>query len=84
MLWLGFQGRRKIAALEERLEKIEEAFRVLDVEMTNQVDRLAGIAKRFSGRKGGRPPGQPNGEADAPASEDGVPTTGMLFSRHVL
>lgn len=58
MLWLGIQGRKKLAdlersvdALEESVHKLSQAFGSLDLEMTNQVDKLAGIAKRFTGRK---------------------------------
>ena len=86
MFWLGPLGRRKIgkldaqvAALNERLDKLHEEFRMLDLEMTNQVDRLAGIAKRFTGRKGGRPR-ETNGEADAEAEGNAQ----LGFSRHVL
>jgi hypothetical protein len=83
MLWLGVSGRRKIADLEERLERVEKAFRTLDLDVTNQIDRLTGLAKRYTGRLGGRPPAKQDGEAP-PQSEDGLPTTGALFSRHVL
>ena len=56
MLWLGVLGRRKIAALEERQERLEQLVRQYDGEVTDAIDRLEGIAKRFTGRKGGRPP----------------------------
>ena len=56
MLWLGLAGRRKIAALEERQELLEKLVRQYDGEVTDAIDRLEGIAKRFTGRKGGRPP----------------------------
>lgn len=91
MLWLGLTGRRKIASLEaeltalrEQFEKLGKAFEALDLEMSSHVDRLQGIAKRFSGRKGGRPPAaQPNGEAEGDAdSHDPAPVGG--FNRHVL
>lgn len=89
MLWLGLRGRAKIAALEasigqlqEGLEKLRKDFGTLDVEMTDHLDRLTGIAKRFTGRKGGRPPANPNddanGEAEAPVQH------GLGFTRHVL
>lgn len=92
MLWLGVLGRRKIAALEARIEgfesalqKLHEDFRALDLEMTNQVDRLAGIAKRFTGRKGGRPPNPPEAPAEADADAESHPlATPNGFNRHVL
>ena len=59
MLWLGLQGRKALAELDERIDRLERSFRDLDGEMTNHVDRWEGIAKRFSGRKGGRPPAAP-------------------------
>lgn len=63
MLWLGIKGRVKLQALEERCERLERQFRDLDGEVTGHLDRLEGIAKRFTGRKGGRPPAEPQ-EAD--------------------
>jgi len=87
MLWLGLRGRTKIAALEARIEgfeqlveKLQKDFRALDVEMTDQVDRLAGIAKRFTGRKGGRPKDPPP-EGDSDAEPEPAAPTGF-FSRH--
>jgi hypothetical protein len=86
MLWLGVQGRKKIAALEEllgileqRLEQLEKAFQALDLEMTDRVDRLNGIAKRIQGRRGGRPPADGDSNAEGPQPE--FPNG---FSRHVL
>jgi hypothetical protein len=92
MLWLGLTGRRKIASLEaelsalkDDLQKLGQAFRTLDLEMSSHLDRLNGIAKRFSGRKGGRPPAaQPNGEAEGDAEPDAVPAGPLGFNRHVL
>lgn len=86
MLWLGIRGRRAIAALQasvdeqdKRHEELLKAFRSLELDMTNQVDRLVGVAKRMQGRRGGRPPDQPaNGEAEPEAQ------TSLGFSRHVL
>lgn len=88
-MWLGIFGRRKLAALEEllgilekRLDETQKAFNALDLEMTDRVDRLNGIAKRIQGRRGGRPPAQENGDAkseDSPTEE--IP---LGFSRHVL
>jgi len=87
MLWLGVLGRRKIASLEAAMdeqhkahEQLLQAFRTLEIEMSNQVDRLVGVAKRMQGRRGGRPPGQSNGEAE-PESE-ALPFPGGIFSRH--
>lgn len=82
MLWLGLRGRVKIAALEERVDKLEEAFRSLDLEMTGHVDRLAGLAKRIQGRRGGRPPAS-NGKEQSDADAESELPTGE-FSRHVL
>lgn len=90
MFWLGIQGRKKIADLErslgvmeKRLHEVEQAFGALDLEMTDKVDRLNGIAKRMQGRRagplGGRPPAEKNGDAEA---ENG-PTEHTFFSRHV-
>jgi hypothetical protein len=86
MLWLGVQGRKKIAALEElvgilekRLEQLEKAFQTLDLEMTDRVDRLNGIAKRIQGRRGGRPPA--DGDSNAEEAPAALPNG---FSRHVL
>lgn len=89
-MWLGILGRKKIsaleaqvAALEEQLGKLAQDFRTLDLEMTANVDRLTGIAKRIQGRQGGRPPSKPNGEAEGdPKDEFAIPNTG--FTRHVL
>lgn len=86
MFWLGLRGRRAIAALQasveeqdKRHEELLKAFRSLELDMTNQVDRLVGVAKRMQGRRGGRPPGEsPNGEAEA------EPQGSLGFSRHVL
>jgi len=77
MIWLGVRGRAKISALEERMDKLEQDFRSLDVEMTDQVDRLTGLAKRIQGRKGGRPPNRPAEEDVEPEAER------PGFSRHV-
>ncbi len=41
--------------LEMRLEQMEREWRAVDLEVTNALDKFAGIAKRFTGRKGGRP-----------------------------
>ena len=60
MLWLGILGRRKLAGLDERQERLESAFRMLQLEMTDALDKMDGIARRFTGRKGGRPPSQPS------------------------
>lgn len=91
-MWLGLLGRRKIAALEAQVAELEKAlhdlaqdFRTLDVEMTANVDRLTGLAKRMQGRKGGRPPAQPqpNGAAEGDSEpESAIGPHG--FSRHVL
>ena len=91
MLWLGLTGRRKIssldaeiARLDEKLDRLAEDFRTLDLEMTSHLDRLNGIAKRITGRKGGRPPSaQPNGHAEGNSEPDdgtAIPPTG--FTRH--
>lgn len=86
-MWLGLAGRVKIGALEARcaaleaaLDKMHADFRALDLEMTSQVDRLAGLAKRYSGRLGGRPPNKP----DEKTVEGGDEATLQAFSRHVL
>lgn len=88
-MWLGLSGRTKIAALEEllailekRLQELEKAFQALDLEMTDRVDRLNGLAKRIQGRKGGRPPNPPpDGQGDAETPDEPLPNG---FSRHVL
>jgi hypothetical protein len=87
MLWLGLRGRKAIAdlnarleATEEALHKLQQSFTALDLDMTSQVDRLAGIAKRIQGRRGGRPPGEKNGDSEPEAE---LPL-GNGFSRHVL
>jgi hypothetical protein len=79
MLWLGLRGRVKIEALEKRCEELEQGFRALELEMTNAVDRLHGLAKRMQGRRGGRPP---NGEAKGDAEPDSPETPHGFFSRH--
>jgi hypothetical protein len=86
MLWLGLRGRAAIAKLNDelgvvhkRLDELQKAFESLDLEMTDKVDRLNGIAKRIQGRRGGRPPGDANGEA-----ETGEAPSQLGFSRHVL
>jgi len=79
MLWLGLAGRVKIGALEARMEALERSVKQYDAEVTDAIDKLSGIAKRFTGRKGGRPPREANGEAEETESAD---TKG--FSRHVL
>lgn len=75
MFWLGLAGRAKIGSLEARMEHLETMVKQFDQETTDAIDRLSGIAKRFTGRKGGRPP--KNAEEGA---EDGE----APFSRHVL
>jgi len=86
MLWLGLRGRKLIGdlkdelrVLDQRLNETQKAFNALDLEMTNQVDRLNGIAKRIQGRRGGRPPAEQNGNSE---SEDAPAQLG--FTRHVL
>ncbi len=54
-MWLGIFARRKLELLELRLDRIEREWRETDLEVTNALDKMAGIAKRFTGRKGGRP-----------------------------
>jgi len=79
MFWLGLRGRQKIAALEARMDLLDKQVKVYDQEVSDAIDRLAGIAKRFTGRKGGRPPNASNGETgetESPAQDS--------FSRHVL
>jgi len=77
MMWLGLAGRVKIGALEARMEALERQVKQYDSEVTDAIDKLSGIAKRFTGRKGGRPPNASNAEAEEtePAQQ---------FSRHVL
>jgi hypothetical protein len=58
--------------LELGMKRLEDQFRSLDLEMTDALDKLTGIAKRFSGRKGGRPPNE------EPEQKPEVP-----FNRHV-
>jgi TolA-binding protein len=89
VLWLGVEGRKKISALEMQLaalqdqfEKLHQDFRTLDLEVTGHVDKLTGIAKRFTGRKGGRPPAAPEANGDAEGDSESRPPSG--FSRHVL
>jgi len=79
MFWFGLQGRRKIGALEARMDLLEKQVKVYDQEVSDAIDRLAGIAKRFTGRKGGRPPNASNGTSD----ETETPEQ-KEFSRHVL
>jgi TolA-binding protein len=86
MLWLGLRGRAAIASLNERLalldqrlDELQKAFDTLDLEMTDKVDRLNGIAKRIQGRRGGRPPSEQNGDAES----ENAPTQ-LGFTRHVL
>ncbi len=54
-MWLGLRARRKLELLEMRMEQMEREWRAVDLEVTNALDKFAGIAKRFTGRKGGRP-----------------------------
>jgi TolA-binding protein len=92
MLWLGVLGRRKLAALEERCSALEQAleeckkgFRALDLEMTDQVDRLTGIAKRIQGRRGGRPPGKEDGDRQSETENGSADQPSLpFFNRHVL
>lgn len=76
MFWFGLAGRAKIGALEARMDRLEGQMRDLDLEVTDALDKLSGIAKRFTGRKGGRPP--KNGE------EDQLGDQAASFSRHIL
>jgi len=55
-MWLGIRGRRKIEHLELRMQQLEREWRAVDLEVTNALDKMTGIAKRFTGRTGGRPP----------------------------
>ena len=76
MLWLGLIGRRKIAELEARMEVVERTVREADLELTVALDKLTGIAKRFTGRKGGRP------LKETPENGEEAPVE--AFTRHVL
>ena len=62
------------------METLEKQVKAYDQEVSDAIDRLAGIAKRFTGRKGGRPPNAPNGEAEEAES----PAQTGPFNRHVL
>ena len=64
-MWLGLRARRKLEHLELRMQQLEREWRTVDLEVTNHLDKITGIAKRFTGRTGGRPPKEPqlpNGE----------------------
>ncbi len=64
-MWLGLRARRKLELLEMRLEQIEREWRAVDLEVTNALDKFAGIAKRFTGRaSGGRPPNKPDSNSE--------------------
>ncbi len=52
---MGLRARRKLEMMELRMEQLEREWRAVDLEVTNALDKFAGIAKRFTGRKGGRP-----------------------------
>jgi len=90
MFWLGVRGRAKIAALDrqlaaqaEEIAGLRTAFRRLEIEMSDNLDKLVGIAKRMQGRKGGRPPALLQDEAPAP-EPDTERTEQLPFSRHVV
>jgi len=91
MMWLGLAARVRIGALEKRIselqdsfEKLSKDFRALDVECSDHLDKLAGIAKRFTGRSGGRPPKTPEPNGDANREPDSPDVAPAGFSRHVL
>lgn len=72
----------QLGVVEKRLEELQKAFEALDLEMTDRVDRLNGIAKRMQGRRGGRPPGTPEPAPDGDSQAELPLPNG--FSRHVL